>query len=77
MPAASLDVDNSFNIKANNTKPGDFFLKITQQQFGMTCHCPRDLTFPWKPYFDRQVSFKISICLILKLNKSRRLVTAF
>ena len=21
----------------------------------MTCHCPRSLTFPWQPYFDRHV----------------------
>ena len=36
----------------------------------MTCHCPCDLMFPWQPYFDRHVFFKISISLILKLNKS-------
>ena len=37
----------------------------------MTCFCPRDLTFPWLPYFDRNVFlFKISISLILKVNKS-------
>ena len=72
MPAATLDIDNFFNIKANATKLGDFFLKIIWQQFDMTRHCPRDLMFPWQPYsyFDRHVFFKISISLILKLNKS-------
>ena len=30
------------------------FLKFIWQQFNMTSHCPRDLTFPWQPYFDRE-----------------------
>ena len=52
---ATLDVKNIFNIKVNATKLGDFFLKIIWEQFYMTCHCPRDLTFPRQPYFDRHV----------------------
>ena len=36
----------------------------------MTCHCPRDLTFPWQPHFDRHVCLKISISLISKVKKS-------
>ena len=32
------------------------------QQFDITCPCPRDLTFPWQPYFDWHVfqNFKFS-----------------
>ena len=45
LPAATLDVNNFFNIKANATKLGDFFKIYIWQQFFMACHCPRDLTF--------------------------------
>ena len=27
----------------------------------MTCDCPRDLTFPWKPFFFTFMLFKISL----------------
>ena len=56
LPAATLDVINVFNIKANSTKLGDFyFLKFIWQQFDITCSCLRELTFPWQPYFARHV----------------------
>ena len=29
MPAASLDVNNFFNVKANSTKLGDFFQNLS------------------------------------------------
>ena len=45
-------------------------LKSTRQQYKMTCHCPRDITFPRQPYFDRRILIKISIFLVIKLNIS-------
>ena len=39
----------AFNIiEANATK-----LKFSWQQFGMAFLGPRNVTFPWQPYFDR------------------------
>ena len=35
----------------------------------MLCDCSRDLTFPWQPHF-AGIFFKISISLILRLDKS-------
>ena len=58
----------TFNIKANATKLGNFISKTYLVTIYMTCRCPRDLTFPWQPYFDRHVFFKIYLILIL--NKS-------
>ena len=43
-----------FNINANATKLGDFFLKSSGNNF-MTFHCPLDLMFPWQPYFGKHV----------------------
>ena len=42
----------------------------------MTNHCPRDLTFPWQPYFDRHVFAKFQFLLFKKLSKGF-LVTFF
>ena len=50
-----MDVNSFFNIKANSTILGHFFW----QQFGLKCHCPRDLTFPWEPCFDKHVFSKL------------------
>ena len=38
----------------------------------MTCHCPRDLTFSWQPYFDRHVFQKFRF-LLLKQNILKKL----
>ena len=54
LPAATLNVNNYSNIEANASKPGDFFQKIILREFNVTYSSPRDLTFPWRPYFDRR-----------------------
>ena len=57
LPAATLHVINFLNVKANATKLGDFFQNLFGDKKNMTCQCPRDLTFPWQPYFGRHFNF--------------------
>ena len=39
------------------------FPKFIWQQFDITYHCPRDLTFPWQPYFERHVFQNFNSCI--------------
>ena len=48
----------------------ELFLKIIWKQFDMTGDCPRDLTYPWQPYFDGHVFQNLNLSYFENVRKA-------
>ena len=69
VPAATLDVNNFFNIEGNATKVGDFFQNLTGNN--LIWHVTAHVTWRFHGnHILKGVFFKISISLIKKIKKS-------
>ena len=65
MLALTLNVYNFFNVQVESTKLCDFSQNFNWKQLRVTRHCPSNLTLPWQPYFDRQISQNLTLTVFI------------